>query len=104
LYGDSNNLEEQEQKQKQNIMRHHHFIARKDYDRTIMKKVSSFRTIQQGQNRLEEQIDNISIKNKKVMLVEDEVDIAMTIKIVLESDARLKVDLFIEPFAALINK
>jgi hypoxanthine-guanine phosphoribosyltransferase len=102
LYGDSNNLEEQERKQ--NIMRHHHFIARKDYDRTIMKKVSSFRTIQQGQNRLEEQIDNISIKNKKVMLVEDEVDIAMTIKIVLESDARLKVDLFIEPFAALINK
>jgi DNA end-binding protein Ku len=79
LYGDSNNLEEQERKQ--NIMRHHHFIARKDYDRTIMKKVSSFRTIQQGQNRLEEQIDNISIKNKKVMLVEDEVDIAMTIKI-----------------------
>ena len=104
MYGDSNNLEEQERKQ--NIMRHHHFIARKDYDRTIMKKVSSFRTIQQGQNRLEEQIDNISIKNKKVMLVEDEVDIAMTIKIVLESDAnaRLKVDLFIEPFAALINK
>lgn len=103
MYGDSNNLEEQEQKQ--NIMRHHHFIARKDYDRTIMKKVSSFRTIQQGQNRLEEQIDNISFNNKKVMLVEDEVDIAMTIKIVLESDAnaRLKVDLFIEPFAALNN-
>jgi CheY-like chemotaxis protein len=68
-----------------------------------MKKVSSFRTIQQGQNRLEEQIDNISIKNKKVMLVEDEVDIAMTIKIVLESDARLKVDAFADPIVALEN-
>jgi len=106
--GDSNNLEEQEQeqerKQKQNIMRHHHFIARKNYDRTIMKKVSSFRTIQQqNQNQLEEQIDNISIKNKRVMLVEDEADISMTFKIVLESEARLKIDLFTEPFAALNN-
>ena len=80
--GDSNNLEEQEQKQ--NIVRHHHFIAHKNYDRTIMKKVSSFKTIQQNQLK---KIDNISIKNKRVMLVEDEVDIAMTIKMVLESDA-----------------
>jgi len=62
--GDSNNLEEQEQKQKQNIMRHHHFIVNKNYDRTIMKKVGSFRTTiqQQNQNQLEEQIDNNSIK------------------------------------------
>src|SRR5215216_2514140 len=101
--GDSNNLEEQEQKQKQDIIRHHHFIAH-NYDRTIMKKASSFRMIQQeNQNQLEEQIDNISIKikNKRVMLVEDEADIAMTFKIVLESDARLKVDSFTEPFATL---
>ena len=97
--GDSNNLEEQEQKQ--NIVRHHHFIAHKNYDRTIMKKVSSFKTIQQ-QNQLK-QINNISAKNKRVMLVEDEADIAMTFKIVLESDARSKVDLFTEPFAALNN-
>ena len=104
--GDSGNLEEQEQEQKENIVHHHHFIARKNYDRTIMKKVSSFRTIQQqNQNQLEEQIDNISIKikNKRVMLVEDEADIAMTFKIVLESDTRLKVDSFNEPFAALNN-
>jgi hypothetical protein len=78
----SNNLEEQEQKQ--NIVSHHHFIACKNYDKTIMKKVGSFRTIQQNQNQLEEQIDNISIKNKnkRVMLVEDEADIAMTFKMV----------------------
>jgi PleD family two-component response regulator len=99
--GDSNSLEEQEQEQKQNIVSHHHFITCKNYDRTIMKRVSSFRASQQ-QNQLK-QIDNISIKNKRVMLVEDEADIAMTFKIVLESDARLKVDSFTEPFAALNN-
>jgi hypothetical protein len=99
LYSGDSNLEEQEEKQ--DIVRHHHFIACKNYDRTITKKVSSFRTIQQ-QNQLEH-INNISIKNKRVMLVEDEADIAMTFKIVLESDSRLKVDSFTEPFAALNN-
>ena len=66
-----------------------------------MKKVSSFMTIQQ-QNQLK-QINNISAKNKRIMLVEDEADIAMAFKIVLESDSRLKVDSFTEPFAALNN-
>ncbi len=99
MYSGDSNLEEQEEKQ--DIVRHHHFIACKNYDRTIMKKVSSFRTIQQ-QNQLEH-INNISIKNKRVMLVEDEADIAMTFKIVLESDSRLKVDSFTEPFTALNN-
>ena len=100
--GDSSNLEDQEQRQ--NIVDHYHFIAHKNYDRTIMKKVSSFRTIQQqNQNQLKEQIDNISTENKRIMLVEDEADIAMTFKIVLESDTRLKVDSFTEPFAALNN-
>lgn len=37
------------------------------------------------------------------MLVEDEADIAMAFKIVLESDTRLKVDSFTEPFTALHN-
>jgi DNA-binding response OmpR family regulator len=37
------------------------------------------------------------------MLVEDEADIAMTFKIVLESGVGLKVDSFTEPFAALNN-
>ena len=99
MYSGDSNLEEQEEKQ--DIVRHHHFIACKNYDRTITKKVSSFRTIQQ-QNQLEH-INNISIKNKRVMLVEDEADIAMTFKIVLESDSRLKVDSFTEPFTALNN-
>jgi PleD family two-component response regulator len=99
LYSGDSNLEEQEQRQ--NIVRHYHFIAHKNYDKTIMKKVSSFRTIQQ-QNQLEH-INNICTKNKRVMLVEDEADIAMAFKIVLESDTRLKVDSFTEPFTALNN-
>ena len=57
--GDSNNLEEQEQKQ--DIVSYHHFIACKNYDRTIMKKVSSFRTIQQNQLK---KIDNNSTKTR----------------------------------------
>ena len=61
-----------------------------------MKEVS----LQQNQLK---QIDNNSLKNKRVMLVEDEADIAMTFKIVLESDSRLKVDSFTEPFTALNN-
>ena len=53
---DSDGLDEQEQ----DFVRHHHYIACKDYDRTIMKKV-------------------------------------------LESDARLKVDAFLDPIIALEN-
>jgi CheY-like chemotaxis protein len=95
----SNNLEEGEQKQ--DIVRHHHhFIACKNYDRTIMKILNFCSMIQQNQLK---QIDNIQVKNKRVMLVEDEADIAMAFKMVLESDSRLAVDSFTEPFAALNN-
>ena len=54
------------------------------------------------QNRLE-QIDNTSIKNKRVMLVEDEDDIVMLFEMILGSDAELKIDSLTEPFAALNN-
>ena len=101
--GGSNKLEEEEQEQKQDIVRYHHFLASKNYDRAIINKLNSLRNMQENQNRLEEQIDNISIRNKRVMLVEDEADIVMTFKIVLESYAGLKVDSFTEPFAALNN-
>ena len=37
------------------------------------------------------------------MLVEDEADIVMLFKMILESDAGLKVDSFTDPFAALDN-
>jgi CheY-like chemotaxis protein len=97
---DSNDLEEED------LVRHHHYIACKDYDRTIMKKINSFgnldlliQTIQQ-QDQLKQTIKN-PLKTKRIMLVEDEDDIVLLFKMILESDAGLKVDSFTDPFAAL---
>jgi CheY-like chemotaxis protein len=95
---DSSGLEEQEQ----DFVIHHHYIACKNYDRTIMNKLSSFRNPKLWSKSIQQQLEQ-NFKNKRVMLVEDEADIAMTFKIVLESDAGLKVDSFTEPFTALNN-
>ena len=98
---DSEDLEEED------LVRHHHYMACKDYDRTIMRKLNSFgnlnlltQSIQQDQL---EQIDNTSLKTKRIMLVEDEDDIVMLFKMILESDAGLEVDSFTDPFSALNN-
>jgi CheY-like chemotaxis protein len=92
----------------EDLIRHHHYIACKDYDRTIMKKINSFgnldlltRSIQQ-QDQLKQTNKN-SLKTKRIMLVEDEGDIVMLFKLILESDVGLKVDSFMDPFAALNN-
>jgi PleD family two-component response regulator len=99
----SDDIEEKEQ----NLIWHHHYLACKNYDRTIMNKLNYFRNLDSlnqsiRQNQLE-QIDNTSIKNKRVMLVEDEDDIVMLFEMILGSDAELKIDSFTEPFAALNN-
>jgi CheY-like chemotaxis protein len=114
---DSSNSEKQEQ----DFVRHHHYIACKDYDRTIMKKVRSIMNLDYlnqayQQNRTEEgekeentkNDDNSNLKNKnktkKIMLVDDEADILGLFKMILEeSDARLKVDAFLDPIVALEN-
>ena len=72
-----------------------------------MNKLNYFRNLDSlnqsiRQNQLE-QIDNTTIKNKRVMLVEDEDDIVMLFEMILGSDAELKIDSFTEPFAALNN-
>ena len=72
-----------------------------------MNKLNYFRNLDSlnrsiRQNQLE-QIDNISIKNKRVMLVDDEDDIVLLFEMILGSDAGLKIDSFSEPFAALNN-
>ena len=99
---DSDYLEEQD------LVGHHHYIACKDYDRTIMNKLNSImnfdlliQSIQQDQ--LEQTNNNNSSKTKRIMLVEDEADIVMLFKMILESDAGLKVNSFTDPFAALDN-
>ena len=102
---DSEGLEEQD------FVRHHHYIACKNYDRTIMKKVRSImnldylnQTHQQDQNEENtKNNDNSNLKTKKIMLVDDEADILWLFKMILESDARLKVDSFADPVVALEN-
>jgi CheY-like chemotaxis protein len=97
---DSDDLEEED------LVRHHHYIACKDYDRTIMKKINSFGNLDiliqsiQQQDQLKQTIKN-PLKTKRIMLVEDEDDIVLLFKMILESDAGLKVDSFTDPFAAL---
>jgi CheY-like chemotaxis protein len=103
LSEDSDDIGEKEQ----DVIWHHHYLACKNYDRTIMNKLNYFRSLDSPnssirQNQLE-QIDNTSIKNKRVMLVEDEDDIVMLFEMILGSDAGLKIDSFTEPFAALNN-
>ena len=73
------------------LVRHHHYIACKDYDKTITKKINSLRN---GKK---------SLKTKRIMLVEDEDDIILLFKMILESDVGLKVDSFTDPFSALNN-
>jgi CheY-like chemotaxis protein len=89
------------------VRHHHHYIACKDYDRTIMRKLNFFsnldvitQSIQQDQL---ERIENASLKTKRIMLVEDEVDIVMLFKMILESDVGLKVNSFTDPLVALNN-
>ena len=108
---DSDGLEKQEQ----DFVRHHHYIACKDYDRTIMKKVRSIMNLdhlnqayQQDQKEEEgkenaKNDENSNLKAKKIMLVDDEEDILWLFKMILESDARLKVDAFADPIIALEN-
>jgi CheY-like chemotaxis protein len=87
---------------------HHHYIACKDYDRTIMRRLNSFRNLDlstqsiQQQHQLEH-IEKNSLKNKRIMLIDDEADILWLFKMILESDARLKVDSFADPLVALEN-
>jgi DNA-binding response OmpR family regulator len=50
-----------------------------------------------------DQIDNVSLKDKRIMLIEDEADIVILFKMILESDIGVNVDSFTEPFAALNN-
>jgi CheY-like chemotaxis protein len=103
----SDNLEEQEQ----DFVRHHHHIVCKDYDRTIMNKVRSITNVDHlnlvhKQDQTEEENtknENSGLKTKKIMLVDDEADILWLFKMILESDARLKVDAFADPIVALEN-
>ena len=100
---DSNDSEEGNE-----FVGYHQYIGCKEYDRTIMNKLNSLRnpnlinqSIQQ-QDQLN-QINKNSPRSKRIMLVEDEDDIVLLFKMILESDVGLKVDSYTEPFSALNN-
>jgi CheY-like chemotaxis protein len=100
---DSNSLEEEK-----DLVGHHQYIGCKEYDRTIMKKLNSLRNLDPITYSIKQQ-DQLnrnnkdSLKSKKIMLVEDEDDIVMLFKMILESDVGVNVDSFTEPFSALNN-
>ena len=89
------------------LVRHHHYIACKDYDKTITKKINSLRNLDFSSRLMQqdqlEQVERKSLKTKRIMLVEDEDDIILLFKMILESDVGLKVDSFTDPFSALNN-
>jgi CheY-like chemotaxis protein len=100
--------------QEQDLIGYHHHIACKNYEIAIMNKVLSIMNSimnlnhlnhadKQGQNEDNTKNDNENLKTKKIMLVDDEADILWLFKIILESDARLKVDSFSDPIVALEN-
>jgi hypothetical protein len=62
---DSNSLEEQEQ----DFVRHHHYIGCKNYDRTIMNKLNSLRNLKLWSMSIQQQLEQSSLKNKRLMLV-----------------------------------
>jgi PleD family two-component response regulator len=85
------------------LVRHHHYIACKDYDKTITKKINSLRNLDFSSQLIQqdqlEQVEKKSLKTRRIMLVEDEDDIILLFKMILESD----VDSFTDPFSALNN-
>src|SRR5215207_5953841 len=75
-----------------------------------MNKVRSIKNLdhlnhadKQDQNEENAKNDNSNLKTKKIMLVDDEADILWLFKMILESDARLKVDSFADSIVALEN-
>jgi CheY-like chemotaxis protein len=61
------------------------------------------RTEEEEKNTKNDDNGNLKNKTKKIMLVDDEADILWLFKMILESDARLKVDAFLDPIIALEN-
>ena len=82
------------------VVSHHHFIACKDYDRAITRKIQSSEAL----DHISQLNRNNEVTSKKIMIIEDDDDINFLFKMVLEeSIKRLTVDTFNDPFIALEN-
>ena len=80
------------------VSHHHHFIACRDYERTMTKKVQSLikSPTPTGQSQ--------QTTSKRIMLVEDNEDInSLFLTVLQDADRRLNVDAFTDPYVALEN-
>lgn len=89
---------------------HHHYIACKDYDKSITRKIqsaikssNSSSMTQSKQNRNDSKETQV---NKRIMIIDDDEDTNLLFKIVLEAsdhNNKIKVNSFNDPFDALEN-
>ncbi|CAN5516043.1 hypothetical protein BH18THE2_BH18THE2_22310 [soil metagenome] len=87
---------------------YHHYIACKDYDKAITRKIQSainsgsmIHSKQNGDDSKEIRANKIA--NKRIMIIDDDEDTNLLFKIVLEGSDhnRIKVDSYNDPFVAL---
>jgi two-component system response regulator ChvI len=92
---------------------YHHFIACKDYDKTIKRKIQSAQSLnhlvqgRQQQEQQEGELEQTQVSNKnntrRIMIVEDD-DVNLVFKMVLEDSIyRIRVDSYTDPLIALEN-
>ena len=92
---------------------HHHFIACKDYDKTIKRKIQSGQSlnhlvqVRQQQEQQEGELEQTQVSNKnntrRIMIIEDDSDVNFSIKVVLETEGIFRADSYTDPLAALEN-
>ena len=85
---------------------HHHYIACKEYDKAITRKIQSAiksSMIHSKQNGDDSKVSKIA--SKRIMIIDDDEDTNLLFKIVLEGSDhnRIKVDSYNDPFVAIEN-
>ena len=88
---------------------HHHYIACKDYDKAITRKIQSALNISNSSSMTQSKQNGNDSKetqvNKRIMIIDDDEDTNLLFKIVLEASDHnnIKVNSFNDPFDALEN-
>jgi CheY-like chemotaxis protein len=85
---------------------HHHYIACKDYDKAITRKIQSAIKSSMIHSKQNGDYSKVSkIASKRIMIIDDDEDTNLLFKIVLEGSDhnRIKVDSYNDPFVAIEN-
>jgi two-component system, OmpR family, response regulator ChvI len=86
---------------------HHHYIACKDYDKAITRKIQSAIKSSMIHSKQNGDYSKVSkIASKRIMIIDDDEDTNLLFKIVLEAsdhNNKIKVNSFNDPFDALEN-